>query len=431
MIVALAAGALVLAVAALAVAVAAWRARTPPARSVVDPAAEPPPGASVGPPGDDGAARRAATERAERAELLLAVGDAFDRATVDAEVHGVTGRAMARLLPGRWSELLLADPTDPSAAALHPVSRSSGPAGELAGCPVPSIDRCPSARRAQPLLAGSSSEVDACPWLAGRPGGDCSALCVPVAVDARVVGVLHVAGPPGRPAPGDDVSDVIWMAGRLGARLAEVAGRSGAGPESPPDGRTRIDEPGEPARAPVAVDLTDGSLGGPPPADVVTGLPGRAALVRAMESLRDRATPFVVVVADVDDLTGINARSGHGAGDRVVAALGSSLAAGLGGSAVAARIDGATLAAACPDLTLGRSVEAIELIRSEVLDLVVDGATVAFTCSFGITHSSVTDDVDELLRVARAGLDRAQALGGDQIVYADLTLAEEPPSPSG
>jgi hypothetical protein len=36
-----------------------------------------------------------------------------------------------------------------------------------------------------------------------------------------------------------------------------------------------------------------------------------------------------------------------------------------------------------------------------------------------------------LLRVARVGLDRAQSMGGDQIVYADLTLADDPPPPPG
>lgn len=438
MIVALAAGALVLAVTALAVAVVERRARTSTSSSAVPPAGPVPVAEPVATPDDGPAMLRVATDRAERAERLLAIGDALGRAVADAEVHEVVGRSLARIAPGRWSELLLADPTEGPVAAVRPVARSAGPAGELAACPVPTIDRCPSARRAQPLLAGSSTEVDACPWLADRPGGDCSALCVPVAVDARVVGVLHVLGPPAHPVPGDEVSDVIWLAGRVGERLGEAAGRDRveAAPSvdaAPPAdgafvGGTVGTEAGGP---PAAVDLTDASLGGPPPLDVLTGLPGRATLVRAMESLRSTGTPFVVVAADVDGLAAVNARSGHAAGDVVVSALASAFARGLGDSAVVARVDGATLAAACPDLTLGRSVEAIELIRSEVLDLVADGDTVAFTCSFGITHSSVADEVDDLLRVARVGLERAQEMGGDQIVYADLTLADEPPQSPG
>jgi len=437
-IVALAAGALVLAVTALAVAVTERRARTSSSSSVAPPAGPVPVADPVATPDEGQAMLRVATDRAERAERLLAIGDALGRAVAGTEVHEVVGRSMARIAPGRWSELLLADPTEESGAAVRPVARSAGPAGELAGCPVPTIDRCPSARRAQPLLAGSSTEVDACPWLADRPGGDCSALCVPVAVDARVVGVLHVLGPPGRPVPGDEVSDVIWLAGRLGERLAEAAGRDRVGAAPSVDAAPPADAPfvggtvgTEAGGPPASVDLTDASLGGPPPLDVLTGLPGRATLVRAMESLRAAGTPFVVVVADVDGLAAVNARSGHAAGDVVVAALGSAFSRGLGDSAVVARVDGATLAAACPDLTLGRSVEAIELIRSEVLDLVADGDTVAFTCSFGITHSSVTDEVDDLLRVARVGLGRAQEMGGDQIVYADLTLADEPPQSPG
>jgi diguanylate cyclase (GGDEF)-like protein len=463
-IVALAAGALVLAVAALAVAVTERRARTrsgAPAPTVLAetvPAetvpAERVPAAPIVPslpavgangPADDASAR-AATERAERAELLVAIGDALGRAPSVAAVHEVVGRAMAQLVPGRWGELLVSDEPVGTDAPLRAVARSGGPAGELAACPVPTVGQCPSARRAQPLVSGSSSEIDACPWLSGRGHGDCSSLCVPLAEDGRVSGVLQILGPVGRPPSGAEVSDVIWLAGRLSARLEAARDRDHPGPapesqhlgpgsESPhPDPASESPHPDPASESPVssaAVDLTDASLGGPPPLDVLTGLPGRATLVRAMDSLRAAGTPFVVVVADVDGLAAVNARSGHAAGDAVVAALGSALSQGLGAAAVVARVDGATLAAACPDLTLGRSVEAIELIRSEVLDLVADGDTVAFTCSFGITHSSVTDEVDDLLRVARVGLDRAQAMGGDQIVYADRTLADEPPQSPG
>jgi diguanylate cyclase (GGDEF)-like protein len=434
-IVALAAGALVLAVAALAVAVIERRARTrsggPVPTMLTEPATVAPPVPAAGTDGPaDAAPVRAATERAERAELLVAIGDALGRTSSVASVHEVAGRAMAQLAPGRWGELIVPEEPVRSDAPLRPVARSGGPAGELAACPVPTLGQCPSARRAQPLLSGSSSEIDACPWLAGRSHGDCSSLCVPLAEDGRVAGVLQVLGPVGRPPSGAEVSDVIWLAGHLGARLEAARDR-----DRPDPAPASLHPDPAPASAssvsPEAVDLTDASLGGPPPLDVLTGLPGRATLVRAMESLRATGAPFVVVVADVDGLAAVNARSGHAAGDTVVAALGSALSKGLGEAAVVARVDGATLAAACPDLTLGRSVEAIELIRSEVLDLVADGDTVAFTCSFGITHSSVTDEVDELLRVARVGLDRAQSMGGDQIVYADLTLADDPPPPPG
>jgi len=39
----------------------------------------------------------------------------------------------------------------------------------------------------------------------------------------------------------------------------------------------------------------------------------------------------------------------------------------------------------------------------------------------------VSEDPEQILAAARAGLRRARALGGDQIVYADLTLLDEPP----
>ena len=461
--VALAAGALVLATVALAVAVLAMRRRarptmetgsgdqpvsalvsgpaaTPAIDGAADARADPAGGGVTGPGGG-----RAGERRAERAELLVAVVDSMSRSLDPASVHDATGRALAHLLPGRWSEFLVVDEVRSNGAgssdgALQAVARTVGPAGQLASCPVTRIDDCPAVRRTQPLLAVSSDQVDACRHLANRPTGACSAVCVPVGVAGRAVGVVHVLGPPGAPPEGADVSDVIWLAGHVGARLEALTAPPRAGGPQTPVGSVGA---GAPAGDPVeshheaswspeaqggALDLTDATLGSTPPVDVLTGLPGRAAFVRSVAELRATGPAFVLVFADVDDLGGLNHDAGHAAGDTAVTALASVLTDGLGPNSIAARLDGATFAVACPDVTLGRSVEAIEAVRSELLDAMLDGSAPAFTCSFGLTHSSVSGDDEELLRVARSGLQRAKDLGGDQIVYADLSLADEPPA---
>ena len=68
--------------------------------------------------------------------------------------------------------------------------------GRSAGCGVDSPDRCPAARRAQVQQFANSDDLDACPKLRGRPAGAVSAVCVPVSIMGRTVGVIHATGEP-------------------------------------------------------------------------------------------------------------------------------------------------------------------------------------------------------------------------------------------
>ena len=77
----------------------------------------------------------------------------------------------------------------------------------------------------------------------------------------------------------------------------------------------------------------------------------------------------------------------------------------------------------CPGLTLRASVELLEGVRCDLLDRALLGATTAFTCSYGITHSRAAADAEGIISLAAAGVRRAKDLGGDEIVYADETLS--------
>ena len=71
-------------------------------------------------------------------------------------------------------------------------------------------------RRAQTLTFSSDGELDACPHLANRRAEGCSAVCVPVSVGGRSIGVLHTIGAP-RVAP--DVAAVTRL-----ETIAELVG---------------------------------------------------------------------------------------------------------------------------------------------------------------------------------------------------------------
>ena len=134
------------------------------------------------------AARRTAQVRRQEFETRLA--NALEMAEGETEVIDVVERAFMSTLPASPTELLLADN---SHAHLSRMAVSS-PTGDAPMCGVDSPDHCPAARRAQIQRFADSEALDACPKLRGRAVGSCSAVCVPVSIMGRTVGVVHATG---------------------------------------------------------------------------------------------------------------------------------------------------------------------------------------------------------------------------------------------
>ena len=199
--------------------------------------------------------------------------------------------------------------------------------------------------------------------------------------------------------------------GALASPLPESAPVSTSDEVGPPDGQADHQSVATP------------SVVGEPGLDPVSGLPGPGALRARLESLVAQQRAFVLVIADVDGLGGINRDLGHAAGDAVIRALADALASHGGPDSFAADGGDGTIALVCPGLTLQASVELVERVRGDLLDRALRGATTAFTCSFGITHSRAAADAAGVLALALSGARRATSLGGDEIVYANEVLA--------
>ena len=433
MLTALAAGALVLSTVALVVAAWSVRARTVPLLGTAhDDSAQ----------DDDAGWDRRRLEFAEAAARCATADELA--ATVVHAVSVVAPRAGAEVRLGGLGE-----------------GNPEVPGPTVTGrCPVPDIDSCPAVRHATVVTCADSRGVDACPWLAGRPGVT-SAVCAPVAVDGRGVGYVHVSQPvvPGRVdghPPGTDpestsavdrplVDEVTWLAAHLGTRLGTpVLSPTPVEPVLSPAPVEPVESPAPVEPVPsVVLDLTVPVTQVPvsevevptESVDAATGWSTPPGFLAALGSGRSSGRAFVLVLGAVDDLAALADRVGRSAAEVAVAALGRALVADpdpLGPATVLAcsRLDEATVGVAWSDLTLGRSVELIEVVRSELLDGESDGSVPACRRSFGLTHSSVSEDPQVLLATARAGLDRARSFGGDQIVYADLSLLEGPPTSS-
>ena len=149
----------------------------------------------------------------QRFESRLA--NALDMAEGEPEVIDVIERSFAAVVPNAPVELLLADNSHAHLLRMAGV----GPDGEPPSCSVDSPDRCPAARRAQTQVFADSDHLDACPKLRNRPQGRLSALCVPVSIMGRTVGVIHATDKPMAEVQDPQVQDLTTLAKLAGARI--------------------------------------------------------------------------------------------------------------------------------------------------------------------------------------------------------------------
>lgn len=312
--------------------------------------------------------------------------EAFDLADDESDAHRIAQQALAIIEPDRAVELLLA-PHGSTELTLV----ASNPALQPPGCPVDEIGGCVAVRRAQPVVFDSSESINACPKLRGRPYGPCSGSCVPVSIAGRPVGVLHTVAPDRNP-PGERlVGQLATLATQLGNRLGALRAL-------------------ESSRLEAATDK-------------LTGLPNRRLLESQLATLMERSTPFVLVLADLDKFKNLNDTYGHEIGDRALQLFAQVLRDKVRGNDVIARLGGEEFVLVYPNMSVTTSIEAVERVRDGLTQSLAVSTLPDFTCSFGITHSTVGRSAEAILRVADAGLLRAKELGRDQVVYADETLA--------
>ena len=312
--------------------------------------------------------------------------EALDLVDTESEAHAVAQQALGILDADRSVELLLAPhgSTELTAVATNP--KVAAP-----GCPVDETGGCVAIRRSQAVVFDSSESINACPKLRNRPYGACSAACVPVSVSGRPVGVLHTVGADRHPPDERMVSQLATLSTQLGNRLGALRAL-------------------ESSRHEAATDK-------------LTGLPNRRLLESKIASLIERSTPFVLVLADLDKFKNLNDTYGHEVGDRALQLYAQVLRDKVRGNDVIARLGGEEFVLVYPNMSVTTSIEAIERIRDGLSAALAVSQVPEFTCSFGITHSAVGRSGDAILRVADAGLLRAKELGGDQVVYADESLA--------
>lgn len=326
--------------------------------------------------------------RAEWGEQSRRILEALELAEDEPAAYRVLDRALSDLGAEHPIELLLAER---GSTQLNPVAANrTTPAP---GCPVDTVAGCVALRRGKVSVFDDSESINACPWLADRPYGPCSATCVPVSVTGRPVGVLHLTAPQGRPPDADLVEQVVDLATQAGTRLGGLRALERSRQEAATDG--------------------------------LTGLPNRRTLEAEVAELFERGTPFVMVLADLDKFKRLNDNFGHEIGDKALQLFAGVLRDNVRGNDVVARLGGEEFVLVYPTMSVEISLEAIDRLRGALARALTGSNLPEFTCSFGIAHSSVAADGDAVLRIADAGLLQAKDLGGDQAVVADVELAQQ------
>jgi diguanylate cyclase (GGDEF)-like protein len=323
--------------------------------------------------------------QASHREFETRLSNALEMAEGESEVIGAVERAFVTMLGDEPVELLLADNSHAHLVRMV----ASPPEGERPSCPVDSPDHCPAARRAQVQRFADVAALDACQKLRGRIDDRCSALCVPVSIMGRTVGVIHATGPAERVLDDVTVQGLSTLANLAGARIGLL-------------------------RMMAETQLQAAT-------DSLTGLLNRRSLENEVHGLRARRTPLAVAMADLDHFKELNDTYGHETGDRSLRIFAQTLRGLVRRDDLVGRHGGEEFTIVLPSSTAEEARAVLEHVRANLVDAVRAAGLPPLTASFGVVEWPVDGDEDlaEVLARADAALFDAKHQGRDRIVVHD------------
>lgn len=317
--------------------------------------------------------------QARRQEFETRLANALEMAAVEEEVVDVVERAFVATMGDAPTELLLADNSHAHLVRMA----TSGDAAEGPMCSVSSPDQCPAARRAQIQRFPDSDALDACPKLRGRPNGRCSAVCIPVSIMGRTVGVIHAVAEPNRNVEDTTVQDLATLANLSGARV----------------GLLRM--------------MADTQLQAA--TDSLTGLLNRRSFENAVRTARQAHPSMAVVMADLDRFKELNDTYGHDTGDRALRLFAQTLRASVRGEDVVCRYGGEEFAIALPSCAAEDAAKMLDALRASISSAVAHAGLPAFTASFGVVDVHGSEDLNDALMRADNALFESKVGGRDRV----------------
>ncbi|MEZ5145330.1 MAG: diguanylate cyclase [Acidimicrobiales bacterium] len=336
------------------------------------------------------AQRRAQESR--RNELEAKLYRALEMAQTEQAAYALVGQALVEALEAQPAELLVADA---SVAHFRQVLSTDAEHGGP-GCPVMSPKDCPAALRGDQLVFPSSAELDACPFLRERSGPPCAAVCQPVSIAGKSLGVVHATFPAGQRPEHEALVELELVARRAGDRIGML--RLFAETESQ-------------ARS-----------------DPLTGLLNRRSLENTVRRLVHDGTEYVVAYGDLDRFKDLNDTHGHDVGDRALRLFSRALRDSIRPNDLACRYGGEEFVLVLPECRIEEAVGVLERVRAALVRSLDAGHVPPFTTSFGVASSHQADTFDRVVALADAALLQAKAAGRDRVVVSGLV---QPALPAG
>jgi diguanylate cyclase (GGDEF)-like protein len=310
----------------------------------------------------------------------------FDRALdmLDREpaVLDMTRTALERVDPTFDYELHLVDPSKPELCLA--MSTVDPPASDRRAKPWSPWESM-AARQAKTIVYDTTERLDVCPHLKSRIDEPCSAVCVPLIVMGRILGVLYAVSDSGPPS-GELVERIEAVARRSALHIGLIRATSKPEPE-------------------VAL-------------DDVTGLPEQKAARERLVQLTDEGTPYSLAIVDVDHFAIYRERHGEEAANEALQLLAESLVHAVRPTDLVARVGDHEFAVVLPNSTAQSALKAIERVREQLIIIQAMRPKPLFTCSFGLSHSSMSQSVDGIIALAATALETAQAEGRNRVVIA-------------
>ncbi|MCC5953725.1 MAG: GGDEF domain-containing protein, partial [Acidimicrobiia bacterium] len=329
-----------------------------------------------------GEQRRRAAE-ARRNEFEARLYRALQMATGESFAYEVVAQALRETLPTARAELLVADSAEaPFRRTLRSDQRDRG-----AGCRVAGPSHCPSAQRGDRLVFTSATDLDACPYLRERAPSDgtLSAVCQPVAIAGRSLGVIHATTRDG--VPSDEALSALDLIGRRsGDRIALLRVMA----ETESQART----------------------------DPLTGLLNRRSLEAKVRELEAAERGYCVAYGDLDHFKALNDTHGHEAGDRALLRFAELLVACIRPDDLACRFGGEEFVVVLPDCELDEAAAVMERVRVSLSDARIPDDEPPMTVSFGVASSAQAESFSRVVALADGALLRAKSSGRDRVVTA-------------
>lgn len=312
---------------------------------------------------------------------------ALEATACESDVTSLVAAALEEIAPGEAGEMLLVGSDGSDALRRSSATSACGPAN---GCPVATLGGCRAVQRGRTAIFETASGIDACAHLRNRPDGDRAAVCVPVTIAGRNVGVLHT----------HTDADSAFDAGTI-VRIEELAAQSAA--------RISLLRAVDHATQQAAT-------------DPLTGAANRRTLDGRVRALAADGIPFAIAIADLDHFKRINDEYGHDAGDRTLRTFAEAMRRTLRPDDLVARFGGDEFVMVIANCDAQQAANALERVRREFargLDL---AQLPTASASFGVADSSAGRTMSSVLGVADSALLEAKRDGRDRVHVATTPI---------